>query len=52
MLQEIPAVADSGADSFAGMFHQQFPEVVAEVCFQVAEFKELFENIPLQADSF
>ena len=49
-VQEIPAVADSGADSFAGMFHQQFPEVVAEGG-QVAEFKELFGNIPLQADT-
>jgi hypothetical protein len=49
-VQEIPAVADSGADSFAGMFYQQFPEVVNEDG-QVTEFKEFFENIPLQADT-
>ena len=49
-VQEIPAVVDSGADSFAGMFHQQFPEVVAEG-EQVSEFKEFFENIPVQTDT-
>jgi len=49
-VQEIPAVADSGADNFAGMFHQQFPEVVAEGG-QIAEFKEYFGNDPLQAEA-
>jgi len=49
-VQEIPAVADSGADSFAGMFHQEFPEVIAEGG-QVVEFKEYFESIPLQVDA-
>jgi flagellar hook-length control protein FliK len=49
-VQEIPAVVDSGADSFAGMFHQQFPEVANE-SGQITEFKEFFENIPLQADT-
>jgi flagellar hook-length control protein FliK len=49
-VQEIPAVTDSGAESFAGMFHQRFPEVAADGK-QVAEFKEFFENIPLQADT-
>jgi len=49
-VQEIPAVADSGAESFAGMFHQQFPEVVAEGG-QVAEFKALFGNISRQTDT-
>jgi flagellar hook-length control protein FliK len=49
-VQEIPAVVDSGADSFAGMFYQQFPEVVAEGD-QMVEFKDYFENNPLQADT-
>ena len=49
-VQEIPAVADSGADNFAGMFHQQFPEVVAEGG-QMAEFKEYFGNDPLQVEA-
>jgi len=49
-VQEIPEVADSGADSFAGMFHQQFPEVVTEGD-QVTEFKELFGNSSIQVDT-
>jgi len=49
-VQEIPAVAESGAESFAGMFHQQFPEVASEGN-QAIEFKEFFENIPQQADT-
>ena len=49
-VQEIPAVADTSADSFAGMFHQQFPEGVAEGD-QVIEFNEFFENIPRQTDA-
>jgi len=48
--QEIPVVADSGTQNFAGMFHQQFPDA-ASVDNQVIEFKEFFENIPLQAEA-
>jgi len=52
--QEIPAVVDSGAQSFAGMFHQQFPEAATTAAItgsQAIEFKEFFENIPLQAEA-
>ena len=49
-VQEIPVVAESGAESFAGMFHQQFPEVASDGK-QAIEFNEFFENIPLQVDT-
>ena len=49
-VQEIPVVADSGAGSFAGLFHQQFPEVTTEG-EQVFDFKQYIENEALQADT-
>jgi hypothetical protein len=48
--QEIPALANSGAHSFVGMLHQQFPGV-ADEGVQAIEFKDFFENIPLQIEA-
>ncbi len=48
-VQEIPVV-DSGADSFAGMFHRQFPEEVDE-SGQVIELKGHFGKNSFQDDA-
>ena len=43
-MQDIPVVAESDLESFAGHFHQQFPQASLEG-EQVFDFKEFLERI-------